>query len=65
MQGRLRGEPLEVEIETQCGHCNRELRMSIDSDLQYRVLSEGAAPFVFEPHVDWQSFTAPNIIHDY
>jgi hypothetical protein len=39
--------------------------MSIDSDLQYRVLSEGADPFVFEPHVDWQSFTAPNIIHDY
>ena len=65
MQGRLRGEPLEVVIETQCAHCSRELRMSVDSELRYRVLSEGAEPLVLEPHVDWQRFTAPNIIDDY
>lgn len=56
---------MEVGIETSCGHCNRALRMSIDSDLRHRVLSEGAEPLVFEPHIDWQRFTAANIIHDY
>lgn len=65
MQGRLRGEPLEVVIETQCAHCHRNLQISVDSDLQFKVLSRGSQPYVFEPFVDWQSFTAPNIIHDY
>jgi len=29
------------------------------------VLSKGASPLLFEPHVDWSTFHSPNIIHDY
>jgi hypothetical protein len=35
------------------------------SDLSNLVHDEGAAPLVFQPQVDWQTFTEPNIIHAY
>ena len=65
VQGRLREEKLEVTVVTECSQTGRELRLQIDSDLNCRVLSPGADPYVFEPHLDWSRFTAPNIIHDY
>ena len=65
VQGRLREEKLEVEVVTECSQTGCELRLQIDSDLNCAVLSPGADPYVFEPHLDWSSFTAPNIIHDY
>lgn len=33
--------------------------------MQYQVASEGAEPLLFEPSVDWATFTEPNIIHAY
>ena len=75
VQGRLRGEPLmtqrgtneplAVEIESECKHCGRSLHLTVDSDLRWSVGEDDAKPLVFEPQVDWQQFTAPNIIHDY
>ena len=65
MQGRLRDEDLAIEAVTRCAVSGRELRLRIDSDLRCEVMSEGAAPLVFEPRLDWQQFSAPNIIHDY
>ncbi len=65
MQGRLRGEPVEVTIDTECAHCGQPIQMTLDSDLHYRVLTAGAMPLVFEPDVDWEIFTDPNIIHAY
>jgi hypothetical protein len=32
--------------------------------MKYRA-EKGAEPLVFEPQVDWETFEAPNIIHDY
>jgi hypothetical protein len=61
----LRKEYLAVTIETECSHCNRALRLVVDSDLEFRVETEGAEPMVFEPQVDWSTFTEPSIIHAY
>lgn len=65
VQGRLRDERLQVSAKTQCAVSRREIRLELDSDLDFRVLSTGADPYVFEPQIDWQSFSAPSIIHDY
>jgi hypothetical protein len=65
VQGRLREEWLEVGVVTECSQTGRELCLEIDSELEVRVLSSGADPYLFEPHLDWASFSAPSIIHDY
>ena len=65
VQGRLREERLEVTAITACSQTGRELRLVIDSELDIQVLSPGARPYLFEPHLDWQAFAAPSIIHDY
>jgi hypothetical protein len=36
----------------------------VDSELRYSV-EEDAEPLVFEPHINWETFTEPNIIHAY
>ena len=64
VQGGLRGEPVSVEIETECTHCDQPLSMTIDSDLRYQVhnADEGAEPLVFQPLIDWATFTEATII---
>jgi len=41
------------------------MRIGAGSTTTEPVHDEGAAPLVFMPHVDWQTFTEPNIIHAY
>ena len=65
VQGRLRDEVLEVQIETECAHCGRELAFSLDNRMKVSSMSEGADPLVFEPNVDWEHFKEPNILHAY
>jgi hypothetical protein len=65
VQGRLRRERLSVKIETECGHCAIPMSITVDSDLNSQVNSEGAVPLVFEPEVNWDGFTEPNIINAY
>lgn len=65
MQGRLTGRDHEVLIETSCAHCERKIELTVSSDLNCRVVTDGAEPYVFEPSVDWSTFKAPNIIDDY
>ncbi len=65
MEGRLRDEPLTIEIRTRCAHCDRTMTLSVDRDLRYEVAEKGAAPLVFEPRVDWSDFHEPNIIGHY
>ena len=65
MQGRLRGEKLKARIESQCRHCARPLALEVDDDLRWNVLSKGADPLLFEPETNWDTFRAPNIVHDY
>ena len=65
MQGRLRGKALSVEIETSCAHCDKEIRIRLDSDGAWSVKQKEAQILVFEPEVDWTTFTKPNIIDDF
>lgn len=65
VEGRLRQQPLSIEIRTQCGHCDRRMTLSVDSELQFRVAERDAQPLVFEPRVDWSTFREPNIIKHY
>ena len=65
MQGRLREEQLLVTIETVCGHCGRSMRITVGSDMEFSVHDQDANPLVFMPHVDWRTFTEPNIIDAY
>jgi hypothetical protein len=65
VQGRLRQEALSVAINTICGHCAQPLHLVVDSELRYHVTEPEAEPLVFEPHLTWETFTAPNIIHAY
>lgn len=64
VQGGIRKEPLSYEIETECAHCGQPLHLTIDSDLRHQVseASAGAEPLVFQPLIDWATFTEPNII---
>ena len=41
------------------------MSISVDSELRYRVHDENAEPLIFEPQVDWATFSEPNIIHAY
>jgi hypothetical protein len=40
------------------------MRMEIGSDLGFRV-ADDSSPLVFEPAVDWSTFTDPTIIDGY
>ena len=62
VQGRLRGEAVSFEISTECAHCAQPMQLTVDSNLRYQVHNETAQPLVFEPNVDWATFTEPNII---
>ena len=64
VQGGLRGEPVSVEIETKCAHSGQTLGFTIDSDLRYQVhnADAGAQPLVFQPLIDWATFTDATII---
>jgi len=65
VQGLLRSAPLTVEITTTCAHCRQRMRFEVDSELSWRILEGGSSPLVFEPEVDWATFSDPNIIDGY
>ena len=62
MQGQLRGDPLAVVVSTQCAHCGQPLHLEIDSELNHRVMEDGAEPLVFVPMVDFGELEDPSII---
>ncbi len=65
VQGHLLGHPLTVEIQTTCAHCDQPMRLTVDSEMRYNVLTPGVEPLVFEPDLNWATFAEPNIIHAY
>ena len=62
VQGQLREESLSFVIETECGHCHQPIHIEMDSDLEYRVVEEGAEPLIHVPLVDLQKLDEPSII---
>jgi hypothetical protein len=65
VQGRLRNENLSFTVETDCGHCRKPITFQIDSELNYRVLEEGAAPLVYAPLLDVTKLEDPSIIEGF
>ncbi len=67
MQGCLRGDELSASLETSCAHCDETLHIDIDSARQcdVREAEAGASPLLFEPRIDWERFTKPDIIDDF
>jgi hypothetical protein len=65
VQGHLRKSPLEVEIKSTCAHSGEAIELLVDSELNFRIQKGGPSPLVFEPEIDWSSFTDPNIIDGY
>ncbi len=63
MQGRIRGQALSIDVESECAHCGRPLRLTVDSELRFRLRDDKAEPLVFSPQVDWATFEEPNITH--
>jgi hypothetical protein len=64
VQGRLRGERLEVEIGSVCACCQRPIELRIDSDMNWQA-EKNPSLLVFQPQVEWSSFDEPNILHAY
>jgi hypothetical protein len=62
VQGRLRNEKISFVIETQCGHCQKPIRLEINSDMNYRVATAGAQPVIYAPMVDFDKLEDPSII---
>jgi len=62
VQGQLLREKLSFLIETECAHCSKSIRIEVDSDLNYKVLDQGAEPLVFAPTVDFAKLKDPSII---
>ena len=48
-------------IDTECAHCEVPISLEVDSNLDYRVRSEGATPLVCTPFVNVAELT-PSII---
>ncbi len=65
VQGQLRNAYLTIEIETRCRHCDRPLHITADSRGQVAAHEPGAAPWVFMPDVDWETFAEKTIIDSY
>jgi len=51
-----------VEIRSRCAESGSPIRIFVDSELQWRA---DGAPLIFEPAVDWATFTKTNIVDDY
>ncbi len=62
MQGQLRKEPLSFTIQTSCAHCGKEIRIKMDSQLNYKVCEAEARPLIFVPMVDFAKLEDPSII---
>lgn len=65
VQGQLRNETISVTIKTECAHCQQPIHIIVDSEAGYELHAGEAQPLVFEPHINWETFTEPNIIHAY
>ena len=65
VQGQLRREALTVTFESECAHCRHPLRITIGSDLTYRVDAGAAGALVFVPLVDFAKLRAKSIIDDF
>jgi hypothetical protein len=51
VQGQLRNQKLSFTLHTECGHCQKPIQIEIDSELNYRLEVDQAAPLIYSPQV--------------
>ena len=49
-------------IKTECGHCAKSIEIEIDSQLNFRILTEKASPLISIPIVNFEKLAEPSII---
>jgi hypothetical protein len=52
-------------LETRCAYSGRALTLVISVDGDVDVREEGASPLLFEPEIDWTTFTKAHILDDF
>lgn len=55
VQGQLIGEPLLVNVATECAHCGEPIHLEISSEAQARPSDPGADPITFIPDVNFST----------
>lgn len=63
--GHLLRRRVLIQIRSVCGESGNPLRISVGSDLRWRVTTRRARPLLFVPSINWEGFREPNIINDY
>lgn len=53
MQGQLKGEPLTVQVTSECAHCGERIGLEIDNKARSRVIDSATDPIAFIPDVDF------------
>jgi hypothetical protein len=46
-------------------HCNEPITIELDNEMNCDVHQKNCIPHLISPQVDWESFSAPNIIPDF
>ena len=62
MQGQLRARSLSSVIQTECEHCRRSIRIEIDSELRFHVVTGWVNPLIYVPLVNLRKLDEPSII---
>jgi hypothetical protein len=62
VQGRLQKKTLSTITRTECGHCNQQIEVEIDNELNYRILGPEVNPLIFIPIVNFAKLADPSII---
>jgi hypothetical protein len=62
VQGQLRKEKIMFTILTFCAHCGQEIRIEMDTELNYSISDREANPLIFVPMVDFNRLEDPSII---
>lgn len=62
MQGRLQNQNLEYTIRSTCASSGRPIEIGIDSDLNVRTVTQGAAPMYSMTLMDTERMKEKSII---
>ena len=62
MQGRLQNQNLEYTINSRCANSGKPLEIGIDSDLNIRTMTQGAAPMYSMALIDTERMKEKSII---
>ena len=65
VQGKLRAEPLSLDIESECACCKEPIRFTMRHDLSFTLTDQNSDPIFFVPKVDFTRLKAPSIVEHF